>query len=169
MTEGTESILRSMDSTKQRSHVQMSQDEVVEFLATSRKSMTIATMNLNGSVHLVAMGFSILDGFPVLSTKAKSQKVVNLRRNPQISCLVEEGTDYEDLRGVQLVSRAEIVERSEEVFAVTAELMRRHSGFESGAPNRIVVERTMRNRVAIKVHVERCVSWDHRKLSGIGS
>jgi len=40
------------------------------------------------------------EGAPALETKAKSQKVQNLRRDPRITCLVEEGDSYDQLRGV---------------------------------------------------------------------
>ena len=43
-----------------------------------------------------------LDGQVVFETKAKSQKVVNLRRDPAISCSVEAGETYDQLRGVAI-------------------------------------------------------------------
>ena len=50
------------------------------------------------------MWYAIIDGAPCFWTFAKSQKVVNLRRDPRITCMVEAGDEYSDLRGVELVA-----------------------------------------------------------------
>ena len=65
----------------QRDVIKMTQDEVDEFLQ-GRHSMSIATINHDGSIHLVAMWYGFLEGAIAIETKAKSQKVLNLRRNP---------------------------------------------------------------------------------------
>jgi general stress protein 26 len=96
-------------------------------------------------------------------TKAKSQKVLNLRRNPTITCLVEDGESYDELRGVELVGRAEIVEDPDRMWELGVSVFERYN-----APYteelRPMVEAMLHKRVVIKVHVDRVVSWDHRKL-----
>jgi general stress protein 26 len=42
----------------------------------------------------------VVDGEIWFETKAKSQKVQNLKRDPRISALVEAGHTYDQLRGV---------------------------------------------------------------------
>ena len=73
-------------------------------------SMTMSTLNADGTIHSVAMWYGFVDGAIGFETKAKGQKVVNLRRNPNITCLVEDGESYEELRGVSLVGTAEIID-----------------------------------------------------------
>ena len=70
--------------------------------------MSLASINADGSIHLVAMWYGFLEGEIAFETKAKSQKVANLRRNPNITCMVETGDDYNELKGVQIIGTAEI-------------------------------------------------------------
>ena len=66
-------------------------------------TIQIASMGPKGYPHLVAMWYGFLDGDLAFETFEKSQKVQNLRRDPRITVLVEDGDQYEDLRGVELV------------------------------------------------------------------
>ena len=66
----------------QRSNIVMSDDEIVEFVERSRTA-TMATLSADGRPHLVAMWYAVVDGDIWLETKAKSQKAVNLRRDPR--------------------------------------------------------------------------------------
>ena len=73
--------------TNQRTQIVMSPDEIEEFIARSRTA-TLATTGPDGSIHLVAMWYGIIDGEIWFETKAKSQKAVNLRRNNRCSVLI---------------------------------------------------------------------------------
>jgi hypothetical protein len=50
------------------------------------------------------------DGSVLMTTYGRSQKVMNVRRNPKVALLVESGTRYDELKGVLLRGQAEIVE-----------------------------------------------------------
>ena len=79
----------------QRAQIRMSDDEVAAFLRQSRTA-TVATIGPGGFPHLVAMWYGLShDGQVVFETKARSQKAVNLRRDPTISCSVEAGESYD--------------------------------------------------------------------------
>lgn len=147
---------------KQRDLVRMSSEEIDDFLASGRTA-SLCTINHDGSIHAVAMWYGFLEGAMAFETKAKSQKVVNLRRNPAITCLVEAGETYDQLRGVELVGRAEIVEEPERLWAVGISVWERYNGPYS-EDVRPMVEAMLRKRVGIRVVVDRVVSWDHRKL-----
>ena len=148
---------------KQRDLIRMTDTEIEEFLRHGR-TMNCATINHDGTIHLVAMWYGFLDGCPALETKTKSQKVQNLRRNPQISCLVEDGDAYEELRGVELVGRGEIVDDPERMFELGISVLERYQGIEYREELRPIVEQMLHKRVVVKIHADRCVSWDHRKL-----
>lgn len=141
----------------------MSDEEVAAFLA-ERHSATMCTLNWDGTIHAVAMWYGFLDGQLAVQTKAKSQKARNLERDPRMTCLVEAGERYEELRGVELVGTAQLVSDPEQIFAVGASVFDRYvAPFTEGA--REAVETMLRKRVAFVLHVERTVSWDHRKLA----
>ncbi len=149
-------------ATHQRSQIQMTPDEVASFVRGQRVA-SLATLGPTGAVHLVAMWYAVLDGELWIETKAASQKVVNLRRDDRMSALVEAGETYDQLRGVALEGRGEIVEDPAVVWRVCVDVLERYQ-----APYteelRPVVEQMARKRVAVRLDVERTRSWDHRKL-----
>ena len=148
---------------KQRDVIKMTPEEIDEFLR-GRRTMSCATVNHDGTIHLVAMWYGFLEGAPALETKTKSQKVQNLRRNPQITCLVEDGESYDELRGVELVGHAEIVDDPARLFELGISVFERYNGIEYTEEMRPAVEMMLHKRVVVKIVVERVVSWDHRKL-----
>ena len=150
----------------QRGQIVLTDDELHQLLAGSR-TMTMATIGADGQPHLVAMWFAIVDGEICFETKTKSQKAVNLRRDPRITCLVEDGSVYEDLRGASIEGTAEVVDDAEFLWRIGVNIWERYYGpyDDSLAP---VVEAMLNKRVAVRVRPERVRSWDHRKL-GLGS
>jgi len=94
---------------KQRDRVTMTEAEVSALLAGSRK-LQLATINRDGTPHLVTMFYVMLGGQIAFWTYRASQKARNLARDPRITCLVETGEDYFELRGVQVAGRARCVE-----------------------------------------------------------
>jgi PPOX class probable F420-dependent enzyme len=148
----------------QRAQVRMTDEEVALFLDQSRTA-TVATIGPYGFAHLVAMWFGLLDGKVCFETKAKSQKVVNLRRNPKISCSVEAGESYDQLRGVAIEGTATIIDdaSSDEYWAVAVSVFERYQGAYS-PDMRPLVEQMMHKRVVIRIDPVRVRSWDHRKL-----
>ena len=147
---------------KQRTQIAMTDAEVAEFLDASR-TMTMATVGPSGHPHLVAMWYAVIDGVPCFETKVKSQKVANLRRDPKISCLIEDGDTYDQLRGVAFEGSGEIIEDAEFLWRVGVNLFERMYGPYTDAM-KPAVEAMLNKRVAVRVNVERVRSWDHRKL-----
>lgn len=147
---------------KQRDLIVMQPDEVDRFLH-ERRPMTMCSINHDGSIHAVAMWYGFLDGAVAVETKAKSQKVQNLRRDDRLTCLFEDGDTYEELRGVELVGHGEIIDDPEALWTVGLSVFERYvSPYREEL--RPQVEAMMRKRVVVRLHVDRVVSWDHRKL-----
>jgi PPOX class probable F420-dependent enzyme len=151
---------------KQRDLIKMTPEEVDAFVHEQRV-MTMCTINHDGSIHAVAMWYGFLRGLVTVETKTKSQKVRNLRRDPRMTCLFEDGATYDTLRGVELVGRAEIVEDRDQLWELGISVYERHNGEYTDAAQP-AVEAMLHKRVAVVLHVERTVSWDHRKL-GLGT
>lgn len=148
--------------TKQRTQIIMSDQEIVDFVASSRGG-TLASIGRDGQPHLTAMWYGVVDGEIWFETKAKSQKAVNLRRDPRITFLLEAGETYDTLRGVSFEGTAEIVEDPEVIHQVGISVWERYTGpyTEEVRP---AVEMMMNKRIAVRLVVERTRSWDHRKL-----
>jgi PPOX class probable F420-dependent enzyme len=147
---------------KQRSTVEMSDEEIRNYVLRSRTA-TMATLGPDGRPHLVAMWFAVLDGVVWFETKTRSQKAVNLRRDPRLTVLIEDGETYDVLRGVSLEGRATISEDPDDLWRVGVDVWERYNGpyTEEVRP---LVEFMLQKRVAIRLDVERTRSWDHRKL-----
>ena len=146
----------------QRGQIQMSEAEIEAFIERSRTA-TIATVGSSGVPHLVAMWYAVIDGDLWIETKAKSQKVVNLRRNAAMSASIESGQSYDQLRGVTFEGTAEIVEDEATVRAVCEQVYERYFGPYS-EELKPAIDAMMNKRVAVRLRADRVRSWDHRKL-----
>ncbi|MFI6363880.1 pyridoxamine 5'-phosphate oxidase family protein [Nocardia sp. NPDC050630] len=146
----------------QRAQIVMSDAEISEFLQRSRIA-TLATIGPSGAPHLTAMWYGLIDGEIWFETKAKSQKAVNLRRDPRVTCMVEAGQTYDQLRGVSIEGHAEIIDDPEKLFAVGVSVWERYTGPYSEEV-RPLVEQMLNKRIAVRVIPDRLRSWDHRKL-----
>lgn len=140
----------------------MTESETAEFLDHSRIA-NLATIGRDGVPHLVAMWYALLDGEVWFETKAKSQKAVNLRRDPRVTVLIEDGNTYDTLRGVSIEGHAEIVEDPQSILRVGISVWERYTGpySEEMLP---FVEQMMNKRIAVRMVVDRIRSWDHSKL-----
>ncbi|MCX4094005.1 PPOX class F420-dependent oxidoreductase [Nocardia sp. alder85J] len=146
----------------QRAQITMSEAEIQDFLAETR-ILTLSTLGKSGLSHLTAMWYGLVDGEIWLETKSKSQKAVNLRRDPRVTVLVEAGHSYDQLRGVSIEGRAEVIEDPEALFRVGVSVWERYTApyTEEARP---LVAAMLNKRVAIRIVPERTRSWDHRKL-----
>jgi nitroimidazol reductase NimA-like FMN-containing flavoprotein (pyridoxamine 5'-phosphate oxidase superfamily) len=154
-----------------RSQISMTDEEMDEFLGVPR-SLNVATNGPTGHPHLVAMWFGFVGGDRFSTGKlafwtfGKSQKVMNLRRDPRISGLVEAGTTYAELRGVEIEGTARLVEGVDEVLEIALSVSTRHSGPVDERARGFLAAQA-RKRVGVVIDVDRVVSWDHRKLGGV--
>ena len=148
-----------------RDKIRMTEAEVDAFLEEQR-TMAVATIGADGRPHVVAMWYAFVDGALCFWTFAKSQKVVNLRRDSRITCLVEDGDVYANLRGVELVARAQISDDEDEVLKFGLAESERYQNMPVNEATIAAVKKMANKRVVVRLEVERVVSWDHRKLSG---
>ena len=148
-----------------RDKIRMTEPEVDAFLEEQR-TMAIATIGADGRPHVVAMWYAFVDGALCFWTFAKSQKVVNLRRDNRITCLVEDGDVYANLRGVELIARAHISDDEDEVLKFGLAESVRYQNVAVNEAMIAAVKKMANKRVVVRIEIERVVSWDHRKLSG---
>ena len=123
----------------------------------------MATNGPSGHPHLVAMWYAVVDGQIWFETKAKSQKVANLKRDDRITVSIEDGLTYDTLRGVALEGRAVVVDDPDALWKVGVSVWERYTGPYTDEMKPFV-EVMLNKRVAVRVDVERVRSWDHTKL-----
>ena len=156
---------------KQRDRVRMTPAEVTQLLASCRK-VQLATLSPDGWPHLVTMYYTLLDGKITFWTYRTSQKALNLSRDPRISCLVETGEAYFDLRGVQVQGVVATITDPDEVYriglAIGDVVGGGTAGSEASLPGDAIneyVANAARKRYAYIVEPRRVISWDHTKLA----
>jgi PPOX class probable F420-dependent enzyme len=149
-----------------RDQVKMTPEEIDAFL-NGRRTMNVATIGVGGYPHVVAMWYGFHEGKPAFWTFGKSQKILNLRRDPKVSALVEAGDTYDQLQGVELVGTARIVEDHDTIMEIAKAVAVRYNGPEAVSEQGLAfLEAQARKRVGVVIDVERTVSWDHTKLAG---
>jgi PPOX class probable F420-dependent enzyme len=148
---------------KRREQIRMSDAEVWAYLEEQRR-LAVATNDRDGYPHVVAMWYALVDGQIAFWTYGKSQKVVNLRRDPRLTCLVESGDRYAELRGVQIKGRAVLADDLATVRQLGMTIHERYHGAPLVTSLREKVARQAPKRIAVFVQPVEIVSWDHRKL-----
>ncbi|TMM04337.1 MAG: pyridoxamine 5'-phosphate oxidase [Actinobacteria bacterium] len=150
-----------------RDQITMSQEEALAFLDEQR-TVICATNGRDGWPHLMPLWYVVRDGEVWSWTYAKSQKVRNLERDPRATLQVEEGVEYQELRGVMLKCDVEIIRDTDQVAALGVELFARQSGVapaDLGDDVRGMVGQQAPKRVALHFVERERATWDHRKLA----
>lgn len=145
-----------------RAKAAMTDAEIAEFLSANTK-MQLATLNKDGTPHLVSMFYSYVDGQIAFWTYRSSQKALNLARDPRLTCLVEDGQDYFELRGVQVNGVVKLIDQPADILGIGKLIAKDLTGVPSEGLDEFVAY-TARKRLAYLVQPKRVSSWDHRKL-----
>ncbi|NYI77504.1 pyridoxamine 5'-phosphate oxidase family protein [Nocardioides panzhihuensis] len=158
-----------------RQSVQLTEAEIEDFLGSQMK-VQVATVGPDGAPHLTTLFYVLDEGKIAFWTYGSSQKVRNLRRDPRVTCLVEDGEDYFELRGVSITGQARLVEDYEEIKALGSQVMARmaggadpstSSGHRLGGLGEDLVSKQAHKRVGIVIEPDKVASWDHRKLGAL--
>ena len=151
-----------------RDQIQMTDEEVSAFLGEQRV-LVCATNGREGWPHLMPLWYVIRADELWAWTFAKSQKVRNLERDPRATLQVEDGEEYQELRGVMFECETVIHHDVDAVTELGLEIFTRYSGGQAGEladEVREMVKGQAAKRVGMQF-VERSRStWDHRKLGG---
>lgn len=142
----------------------MSEDELRAFLE-EQKVMQCATVGPRGIPHMVPLWF-VRDGDELTGwTFAKSQKAKNLARDPRATIGIEDGVDYEELRGVMFECDVEVEHDPARVEEYGTEIFRRYVG-EITPDLEAMIAKQAQKRIGLRFRPTRTVTWDHRKLGG---
>jgi PPOX class probable F420-dependent enzyme len=153
-----------------RDLIRMTAPELRAFLDEQR-IVQVATIGPNGRPHLMPLWYVVEDGDsdPVLRgwTFAKSQKTKNLERDAHATISIDDGVQYQDLRGVMMECDVEVARDPEAVVPYGMALFERYGpGGELAPEVREMVLKQAQKRVGLRFVPTRVVTWDHRKLGG---
>ena len=150
---------------KRRDKIRLAPEEMDAFIE-EQKSLQVATINQDGTPHLSTLWFAVVDGDIVFETYTKSQKIKNLERDDRIALLLEDGVEYDKLRGVAINGRAELHTDPAVVHRYALEVMDRNNPDIDREMLSKAAESMALKRTAVVVKADKVVSWDHTKLGG---
>jgi len=148
-----------------RDTIAIAEDERRRYVADAL-TIILVSIGKDGYPHAVPMWFvADDDGCVYMTTYARSQKALNLRRNPRVALLVESGVRYDELKGVLMRGTAEVLDDLDLCVRVLTRVHAKHVGaLTEGIED--VMRAQARKRVVLKITPERVASWDHAKLGG---
>jgi len=143
--------------------IAMSAGELDEFLAIEQ-TCRVATLSPNGP-HVVPLWFHWDGSSMWLTSIVASQRFADVQRDPRVSVVVDAGSGYMELRGVELTGRVTQVgemPRTGEPNAQLDDVERRFSVKYTGRE-----EMHHDGRHAwLRLDPDKIVSWDFRKIGG---
>lgn len=125
----------------------------------------VGTVGVDGGPHVSALWYC-WDGAALwLYSLIRSQRWVNLERDQRVSVVVDQGVEYFELRGVELIGEVEFVGEQPRVGEPNPELEE---------PERLFAERYTggtwlgydQRHAWLRLRPRKQVTWDFRKLAG---
>jgi hypothetical protein len=140
----------------------MNPAEVDAFLAEQR-TCRIATVGVHGP-HATPLWFVWHGGALWLTSVVRSQRWADLQRDPRVAAVIDAGESYDQLRGVELRGRVEVVGEVPRAGGPAPEL---------DCPEQAFADRYTGGTVAhdgrhawLRLTPVKITSWDFRKLAG---
>jgi hypothetical protein len=141
--------------------IAMTPDEVDDFLDEQR-TCRVATVGASGP-HATPLWYAWLDGALWLTSLSRSQRWKDLQADPRIAVVVDAGDAYDELRGVELRGRVEVVGEVPRTGEPVPELE---------APEQAFADRYSSGRIIrdgrhawLRLVPEKITSWDFRKIT----
>jgi PPOX class probable F420-dependent enzyme len=148
-----------------RASIALTPEEREQFLANGW-TLQVASIGPGGFPHLVAMWYVLVDGDIVFTTFRKSQKVLNLKRDPKMSVMLESGKGYAELKGLVIEGEGEITDDPAFTARVMAQVGQKYNGIPAPTETPEAALAVASKRVVIRVKPVDEYSWDHSKLGG---
>lgn len=108
--------------------------DAAQQFVTDRHLATLSTIARDQSIHVVAVGFTLVDGLARVITSGTSQKVLNLRRDPRASI-----GQFDGPRWISFAGRARILEDAASVDLAVSLYSERYRQPQPN-PLRVVIE-----------------------------
>lgn len=149
-----------------RASIALTAEEQEAFLRDSW-TLQVASIGPKGYPHLVAMWYVVIDGMVHFTTFAKSQKVLNLRRDPKITVMLESGKGYSELKGLVIEGHGELVEDTPFTAKVMALVGQKYNGIPVPTDTPEAALKVAGKRVVVRIRPDDIYTWDHSKLGGV--
>ncbi|MDA0270265.1 MAG: pyridoxamine 5'-phosphate oxidase family protein [Chloroflexi bacterium] len=135
---------------------EMTREEVYAWLDKGPQWTRMATIGKDGYPHVVPLGYFRLGDEIILNMRGQHE--LNVRRNPKVSLVMDEGSSMTDLKGAIIRGDATLVEDP----AGCLELTRAGARARGVAEDQLPTE-PRPNRSFARVKIDRIASWDNAK------
>jgi nitroimidazol reductase NimA-like FMN-containing flavoprotein (pyridoxamine 5'-phosphate oxidase superfamily) len=144
-------------------------EQLDEMMLTSW-NMRIASIGPGTRINLTPLWFGWAGG--KIYTYCRGQKVVNLRRNPAVTVLVDKNERFPELEGAMFQGKARVLESAEDEAAdpdmetIRMQMGAKYAGGhgESAEPRRNESTARGRHWRWVVVTPEKVVTWDNHKI-----
>lgn len=152
----------------------MSVGEIAAFLDEGT-TLIVTTLGRTGQPHVAPMWYFVDDGRLVFRSFTKSQKILNLQRDPRITVLVERGVAYAELQGLMIQGTARLVDGEQDPAYLLESYRRLAAKYPMVGPDPVDLDpvaleaafgRFAPKNTAVIVEPRKVVTWDHTKLGG---
>ena len=140
-----------------RLDISLTPQELEDYLTTQRTAR-VATVDGDGTAHVVPLWFVWLEGSMFLNSTLGNVTVDNMLRSGKATAGVDDGETYDQLRGVVLTSRAARADDDPRIPEAERLWSEKYMG---GNP---VPYGAWRNRAWFRLDPETTASWDFRKI-----
>ncbi len=157
-----------------RKDITFTPEEIETFLA-EEMTLIVTTLGKDGHPHTAPMWFFTEDGKIVFRSFTKSQKIVNLRRDPRITVLIERGIAYAELQAVMIKGTVRLIDGADDPAYLLESYRRLAARYPMLGPDPVELDpealeqafgKFAPKNTAVVVEPERIISWDHTKLGG---
>lgn len=149
--------LGARGSTPDKLDISLTPEELEEYLTTQRTTR-VATVDADGTPHVIPLWFVWVDGVVFLNSTLGNVTVDNILESGRATAVVDDGDTYDALRGVVVTARAARADDDPRVPQANQAWSDKYMG---GNP---VPYGAWKNRAWFRLDPERIASWDFRKI-----
>ena len=149
-----------MVSGSRREERDVLSDPLVADLLNARLIANLATINRDGTVHLVPLWFLWQAPHVLLPTNQATRKVRNIERAPNVTIMIDDSRGGFDLRGVTLIGEA-VIDRGPAASITNREIHLKYLT-EVGRDLSLVERYLSTDDVTVRFRIARASSWNLR-------
>jgi PPOX class probable F420-dependent enzyme len=132
---------------------------VIRELLSMRLIANLATVDDDGSIHLVPMWFLRVGDDICIPTSRNTHKYKNLRARPRASVMIDVSREGLNLKGVLIRGQVELVE-GEEARRINRSIHLKYIKPEALNDSRVYSYLSEGDDITVKIHMDRLITWN---------
>ena len=130
-------------------------------------TLQVASAGHKGFPHLVAMWYVIDQGEICFTTFRKSQKILNLQREPKMTVMLEGGKAYAELHGLVIEGNGVVEDETANTARIMGLVGAKYNGIPAPMETPDAALKVASKRVVVRLKPVNIYSWDHKNLGGV--